>query len=176
MTYTVRLMDMRLMPKIWILWGYSTVPSGVIPDEVDELPFNHQPHHDVQSMFWLLFTVLLRAQPSQDNIEKTVPPCLSQVWKTLVHHQINDRVYNPRGTILAAIDIDVIREALHPNLISLAPFVFKLLEPVRPEYALLEPRPSEADLHQAFWRLLLQQIVDMGDKDICLAVLVVPTH
>ena len=91
------------------------------------------------------------------------------MWNTLSRHQINDNVKDTRTGLLDS-DLDDIRENLHLNLVSLAPFVFKLLEQVHPEYAFLEPPPFTAHLHETFWRLLLQQIVDMTDDDISLDI------
>ena len=53
--------------------------------------------------------------------------------------------------------------ALHPKLSSLSGMMTKLSYQVAPEYGRLETQPPQEHLHEAFRRILLEQILSMND-------------
>ncbi|CAL1717120.1 unnamed protein product [Somion occarium] len=132
----------------------------------EDIPFIHRPDHDVESVFWLLSAVFILAKPLGKSDEPT--PLFVQAWKRIQDHSIAATDYDDDRTALLDNDISRWKKVLHPDLASLAPLMFNLGDHVRPEYALLDPRPHPDHLHEAFRRLILEHIISMGDTDIAL--------
>ncbi|KAI0076428.1 hypothetical protein K474DRAFT_1644918 [Panus rudis PR-1116 ss-1] len=128
--------------------------------EEDALTFHHRPDHDVESIFWVLFVSLILSFPAgTDDASPNSSFCY--VWGVFRNHTIS----KDGDTRLAPLLYSVaeFKEALHPRLASLAPLLRKLAGQVIPEYAYLSPPPPEDHLHEAFRRIILEQIVGMDD-------------
>ena len=126
--------------------------------------FLHRADHDVESIYWVLVTTLLRAQPqevSKDvNLEKYF-----DTWLWFSQHVIRKGDQkDPRSDALN-YDIGDWAAALDPKLSSLAFMLSAMGEQIRPEYGLLKP-PKVDHLHEAMRRLLLEQIIAMKTKPI----------
>lgn len=129
---------------------------------------NHQPRHDVESMFWSLYITSIRLVPKCDEPD-VLRDQFKKVWKILQGHQINDPDHlqsDSRDGIFTRL-ADDIKQTLHPGLRSspLSKLIAALGEQIRPEYELIrEELPYEDHLHEVMRRLLLECIVEMEDK------------
>ncbi|KAK0218083.1 hypothetical protein IW262DRAFT_1298627 [Armillaria fumosa] len=116
--------------------------------------FYHQPRHDVESVGWCIIAFLLRAQPKElGSIEDSLKE-LHNAWELL------------SGSARLALFTwpqQQWERALHPKLEFLGDFLLRLGEQMEPEYGFLDPPPPEDHLHEAFQRLLLNQIHNMTE-------------
>jgi hypothetical protein len=122
--------------------------------------FLHLPRHDVESAFWTLFSSLLRAYPSAGDSEKTTDKGFQAALEALELHIIDKSRYDYRVNLLNLTALQF-REALHPELATLAPMLVSMCDQIRPEYSYLSPAPPKEHLHEAMRRILLRQIVSM---------------
>ena len=127
--------------------------------------FVHRPRHDIESVFWTLLSSILRVFPKDTHPEANTPGELSAALKLLDTHVIHSHEPDIRVSLLTWTET-AFETAFHPKLASLAPMFAAMCAQVRPEYAYLSPSPRKDHLHEAMRRLLLQQIVDMGDDAI----------
>ena len=139
----------------------DTAHGRTVPETFSEMEFGHRPDHDVESIYWVLLATLLRAEPR----DPLPDPNLTTYWKLynifLTHTIRKGDPWDTRSSLFGLED-ETIRLALDPRLSSLAPMLTEMARQVRPEYAYLQP--SQEHLHEAFRRLLLRQIVEMGDE------------
>ncbi len=56
--------------------------------------------------------------------------------------------------------------ALDPKLAFLGQMLVRMAAQIRPEYGYLSPPPPKDHLHESMRRLLLEQILEMGDSDV----------
>ncbi|KAK7690220.1 hypothetical protein QCA50_006872 [Cerrena zonata] len=134
-------------------------PSKDIP-----LLFSHRPDHDIESLFWVLVEVVISALPL-DAVDKH-PPFFVQTWNVMEQHTIiYDQPSDSRSYILNLVE-DGWEETLHPKLSPIVEMMMMLTSQVRPEYGLLDPPPKKDHLHEAFRRILLEQILAMEDDPI----------
>ena len=145
----------------------DTAHGRTVPETFSEMEFGHRPDHDVESIYWVLLATLLRAEPR----DPLPDPNLTTYWKLynifLTHTIERGAPWDSRSLLLGLTD-NTIRLALDPRLSSLAPMLTEMAQQVRPEYAYLQP--SQEHLHEAMRRLLLRQIVEMGEDAIPLKV------
>ena len=127
--------------------------------------FFHQPRHDIESVFWTLLSSILRVFPTGADLEKDTLGEFSAALEALDSHHIDSSLLDSRIGLLDWTEADF-EAALHPKLALLAPMLYAMSGQIRPEYAHLSPSPRKEHLHEAMRRLLLQQIVDMGDDAI----------
>jgi len=124
--------------------------------------FLHRPDHDIESVFWTLLSSVLRVYPSDGPLETNTSPRFQAAIKNLDSHVIDCTEDDSRLTFTSWEEEDF-HAALHPRLTTLAPMLQQMALQIQPEYAYLLPSPRMEHLHEAMRRLLLQQIVDMGD-------------
>ena len=145
----------------------DTAHGRTVPETFSEMEFGHRPDHDVESIYWVLLATLLRAEPR----DPLPDPNLTTYWKLynifLTHTIERGAPWDSRSLLLGLTD-NTIRLALDPRLSSLAPMLTEMARQVRPEYAYLQP--AQEHLHEAMRRLLLRQIVEMGEDAIPLKV------
>ncbi|KAL4245119.1 hypothetical protein ABKN59_009861 [Abortiporus biennis] len=148
----------------------GTYHGGVLPDDpqphspANDKTFYHQPRHDVESVYWLLLATFLRVRPSREiSDDKDAYLKFNKYCQRLM-----DRGKGGEDTAKYFMHLSTtnFEEMLHPSLRPLARMLNDLTAQVSPEYAYLTPSPPEDHLHEAFRRILLQQIVDMQGKDI----------
>ncbi|KAK0455450.1 uncharacterized protein EV420DRAFT_1481307 [Desarmillaria tabescens] len=125
-------------------------------DETTKALFYHQPRHDVESVGWCIIAFCLRSQPEDRQGVEDSTEELKRVWLLLS---------GPEREIVLRMTRQDWERALHPSLKFLSVFLVKLCMQMGPEYGLLEPPPAEDHLHEAFQRLLLNQISEM-EKDV----------
>ncbi|KAL4250857.1 hypothetical protein ABKN59_008698 [Abortiporus biennis] len=146
----------------------TTFHRGTFTDgaDLDDYPFIQRLDHDAESVYWLLLSSLLRAQPQNSTDDPEALRRLDAEWIKFSNHQIKNTINDTRSSILSNTEQTFAR-ILHPSLKSLAPLLVSLTEQVRPEYAYLKPAPFEDHLHEALCRILLQFIIDL-EQDILL--------
>ena len=135
-------------PKMYHGSGYTCIPD-------DTPTFTHRPDHDMESLFWVLVVVLILAKPLGEPDEIT--PAFSSTWAYFDNHTISKDPHDPRNDIFGQPE-KAWRELLHPKLSCLAGMLCKLAKQVQPEYGLLDTPPKPDHLHEAFRRILLEQI------------------
>ncbi|KAI0796233.1 hypothetical protein C8Q75DRAFT_367824 [Abortiporus biennis] len=144
--------------------GQGTVHGRIPPENPQggRIPTVHRMDHDAESIFWLLLTTLLRAQPSSipDDFQKLLQ--LNATWRMFDEHEIitSPPISESRQGIFG-YSIDMFEDVLHPGLKCLAPMLFEMMVQVEPEYGFLDTPPREEHLHEALRRILLKYIVSM---------------
>ncbi|KAI0079460.1 hypothetical protein K474DRAFT_621412 [Panus rudis PR-1116 ss-1] len=141
------------------------LPTGATPGSPQPpTPFYHRMDHDAESLFWILFHALLRAQPSGVPMEDH-NSILSGAWAIFSQHAIlaDGKVKDTRTYFLSLSELEC-QEHLHPKLAHVAPFLAKMIEQVNPEYGYLDPPPCQEHLHEAMRRLLLDVIVEITEN------------
>ena len=126
------------------------------------LPFSHSPDHDVESIFWVLLYALMLALPrSSCDIPSEL---FYEGINTIKNHTINQgRVVDVRDWFFQLEEAEW-KELFHDKLSCCAGMMMALAEQVYPEYGLLDPPPKKDHLHEAFRRILLNQILTMQDE------------
>ncbi len=118
--------------------------------------FYHQPRHDVESVGWCIIVFCLRSQPEPEDEEvEDLLEDLHKAWALLSQP-------GSRGVVLGMTPQEWER-ALHPRLKFLGAFLFLLCKQLSPEYGFLQPPSPEDHLHEAFQRLILNQIDGMPE-------------
>ncbi|KAJ3481256.1 hypothetical protein NLI96_g7780 [Meripilus lineatus] len=144
--------------------GSKPFVRTLIPPIESELPpFIHKPHHDAESLYWVLLDVLLHVQP----LERTDGADLRSFWdvRALTHQHGSLGMSQKDFFLIHSLPdyLHYIEDALDPKLASLAPLLGDLAAQVYPEYDLFDPPPPPEHLHEAMRRLLLQFIYSMED-------------
>lgn len=122
--------------------------------------FLHRPDHDVESIFWVLLTTLLHAQP-KERTPDVDPSHYMRACRVLDDHVIKENAIIDGRSGLLHFDPEDFEEALDPKLKSLAPMLHLMARQISPEYGYLQPPPARDHLHEAMRRLLLEQILKM---------------
>lgn len=130
------------------------------PDLTSRL-WTHRPDHDMESMFWILVYSVILAKPLGASDEPS--QAFADAWDTFKNHTIvNDRDNDRRSSFLTGFEEFWMR-TLHSKLSPIAEMMVLLAHQVRPEYGYLDPPPKSDHLHEAFRRILLEQILSMED-------------
>ncbi|KAI0780118.1 hypothetical protein C8Q74DRAFT_1330518, partial [Fomes fomentarius] len=127
--------------------------------------FRHRPEHDVESVFWTLFTALLRAQPKGIPLEQWAPDAVDNVWNILCHHTIPENGSATEAENRHGIFGWSLREwqsVFSPIMDDIAILMYRIAEQIACEYALWDGQDAmHVDhLHEAVQRLILQYLVD----------------
>ena len=145
--------------------GLSPKEQGTkyTPAELVE-KYYHRGDHDVESIFWSMVCVLLRAKPVTYQAEKYATGLYSEVWKELLSHEIHEQ---PRdGNLQLHRDgrdsiLDQAEEywigLFPPEMREVAILLYDMSQHVRSEYGLWEwedGQYDEAHLHEALQRLI----------------------
>ena len=141
----------------------SNKVHGRQPPEPSEtpLPFSHRPDHDIESIFWVLVFTLMLALP-KGPYEKPSPRFYKGVKKIREHTIDRDEDVDLRDWFFR-LEPTEWPGLFHSKLSPIVGMVEALSLQVYPEYGLLNPPPEEEHLHEAFRRILLNQILSMED-------------
>ncbi|KAI0657468.1 hypothetical protein C8Q70DRAFT_268210 [Cubamyces menziesii] len=143
-------------------------------DELDEiayrLPFRHRWEHDAESVFWAMYSILLRVRPQNGKETPSTRASAKYVWGILQRHRIPGSgrrgVYDERELILERSKKNFVSSFL-PAMVDVAHLLQSIAVQVNPSYALMDPLPPFEDhLHEAMQRLILQYLVDHEDEPI----------
>ncbi|KAI9070268.1 hypothetical protein FKP32DRAFT_1586278 [Trametes sanguinea] len=155
----------------------ATVHGGVPPQEdreviearAENMPFYHRWEYDAESVFWTMYSALLRVVPQATPKETEVTQqLLNTTWKMLYEHKILDQPLqqDSREGLLAARLSEMTRTFL-PEMKDVAKLLYDISMHVFPIFAVMTPPPPHDDhVHEAMQRLILQYLVDHLDKPI----------
>lgn len=105
-------------------------------DDVVEPAFFHRPDHDVESVFWVLLTTLLHAQPQEVTPDVDLSPYM-RACRKLDDHIIEENADADARDKLLDTNAKAFEKMLDPKLKSLAPMLHRMARQIRPEYAYL---------------------------------------
>ncbi len=152
----------------------ETFHGGQLPKDPYEIKcpaFRHRPEHDVESVFWALFTALLRAQPKGAPLEQWASSAVDNAWNILRQHTIPENTEaaeaENRHRILQWIPREW-QSLFSPVMRDIAVLMHKITQQVACEYALWDGQNAMHidHLHEAVQRLILQYLVDHRDQPI----------
>lgn len=140
---------------------------GPVLDEkatlLEQQPPQHQPRHDVESVFWVLVCCLVRALPDGDDDNPTQhSDC---IFNDMLYHEIPPSPSNARDVALKWTEKEW-KEALHPKLQGLATMLVRMCELLCINWRARSTPSNRFMLHQGFKRLLFMQIREIGEEGI----------
>ena len=134
------------------------------------MPFYHRWEYDAESIFWTMYSALLRVTPVgfTEQPQDVSAVDLGFAWSTLRNHIITKE---PRKadtrTPLLSNDSTVVLTALPPCMVPIGELLLRIIDHVLPSYPLMDILPPHDDhLHEAMERLILQYLVDNRDTPI----------
>lgn len=122
----------------------------------------HEPRHDVESVFWVLVCSLVRALP--DGANDDPHDYAHRIFNDMLDHKIHS-TSNTRDSALAWSQEEW-EWSLHPKLKSLALMIVRMCGLLCINWSVRSRPSNRLLLHQGFKRLLLMQIVEIGENDI----------
>jgi hypothetical protein len=121
----------------------------------------HQPCHDVESYFWIVFIFILQAIP--EDVMRMDDTLVAYQWQMqILQAGAAGRWGGSLRTGFLTAQADYYRNLLHPGLAKFAPLIAELAHQIRPEWQFLRPPPPADHLHEAFRRILLKWIVNLN--------------
>ena len=122
----------------------------------------HEPRHDIESVFWVMVCSLVRALPvgADDNPTERS----NYIFNNILYHEIPFSMSNRRDEALKWTREEW-EEALHPRLRMLAPMIVRMCELLCINWRGLSTPSNRVLLHQAFKRLLLMEIRAFGENN-----------
>ena len=127
-----------------------------------QLAVQHEPHHDVESVFWVLVGCLVRALPDGDDDKPT--DTSNCIFNDMLYHEMPASRSNKRDEALSWTQTEW-RKALHPELRMLAPMIARMCQLLCINWRNRSTPSNRFLLHQGFKRLLFMQIREI-EKDI----------
>ena len=126
-----------------------------------KFPFVHKPHHDVESLCWVLIYMLFHVQP----LERTERVNLPAFWtvRDFFHEHTEPGPIGDTRSHFVFLSIGDITNCLDPKLASVTQLIRNILQYIEPEYELLDPPLPPEYLHEVIRRLLLEAIYKMKD-------------
>ena len=127
----------------------------------EESDVEHSPHHDMESVIWILFDSLTRAMP-KDAKEMALTGRAISVIRNFDNHVI-DAASDTRHPILR-FDEENWKEVLHPSLSFLAKSLANLTLFVRTDWSFWKDELPRDFMHEALKRILLRKIDRLGSS------------
>ena len=133
--------------------------------------FYHRWRYDAESVFWTLYSVLLRVLPLNAVDTAKTASRLKKNWTDFKSHTIPDvddtEGYNDNRMRLFTGGKLVFKSAFLPKMQDVADLLYEMAKHVLPLYALMsKPPPHEDHLHEALQRLILEYLVAHEDDPI----------
>jgi len=109
----------------------------------------HQPRHDAESYFWMIFFFILQAIPAEDSDKPDRN--LATFRNAMYDLQVGAATHMVGGRMRSAFftDEEKYRLCLHPGLVLFAPLIAELGEQVRIEWEFLSKQPPSDHVHEA---------------------------
>ncbi|KAI0356869.1 hypothetical protein OH77DRAFT_1588755 [Trametes cingulata] len=154
----------------------GTIHGGCPPkcsrDELEKrsktATFYHRWEYDAESIFWTMYSVLLRVLPKGYQEDPARKRLMETAWAVLRDHTIPvDRASGDnRIQALEGLQEDFI--GAFPDVMGpVADLLYDIRKHVVPAYPLMDPPPPHDDhLHEAMQRLILQYLFDHRDDPI----------
>ncbi|KAI0324375.1 hypothetical protein GY45DRAFT_1331625 [Cubamyces sp. BRFM 1775] len=132
-------------------------------------PFYHRWEYDAESIFWTMYSALLRVVPQGFQETLTSEKSLEKDWEKFRLHTIPDELNNCEDSRTYLIDrnLFVFKRAFPDVMEPVAKLLLQIVSHVRPSYALMDDLPIYEDhLHEAMQRLILQYLFNNADNPI----------
>ncbi|KAH9903417.1 hypothetical protein C8Q73DRAFT_662189 [Cubamyces lactineus] len=126
-----------------------------------EQPFYHRCEYDAESIFWTMYSALLRVVPKGFQETPTSKKSLENDWERFRMHTIPVEQNNCEDSRSDLIDrnLFVFKRAFPDVMEPVAKLLLQIVSHVRPSYALMDHPPIYEDhLHEAMQRLILQYL------------------
>ncbi|KAI0827443.1 hypothetical protein BC628DRAFT_1418535 [Trametes gibbosa] len=159
---------------------------GAVPEEIangpdvwesaarcERIPYEHRLEHDAESVYWTLYSVLLRVTPQEHRDQR---PSLThnafwRYWSILCAHEFLYRGSQecenlPQDTRVPLLDCtpDAFCAPFPQVMADVARLLFDLAQHVRVSYAAMVTPPPHGDhLHEAMQRLILKYLLSHED-------------
>ncbi|KAI0772797.1 hypothetical protein BD413DRAFT_612288 [Trametes elegans] len=132
------------------------------------VPFYHRWEYDAESVFWTLYSVLIRVIPQGATFSDDAQKALWTHWTKLATHTISDSEMDNRQPLLED-DVESFLPVFDPAMHDVAALLLSMARQVTPSYALMSTLPPHDDhLHEALQRLILNYLVEHLDHPILL--------
>ncbi|KAI0356959.1 Aldo/keto reductase [Trametes cingulata] len=140
------------------------------------LRFHHRWEHDVESVYWTMYSALLRVRPRGYVDDERTKDSLHRYWRMLRSHEFlegscQDCENLPQDTRTPLLDCDhdAFLKPFPPIMRDVARLLFDIAQHVRISYAAMSVLPKYEDhLHEAVQRLILEYLVRHNDDPIWL--------
>ncbi|KAI0372547.1 hypothetical protein BV20DRAFT_939687 [Pilatotrama ljubarskyi] len=143
-------------------------PRSELEERAMTTTFYHRWEYDAESIFWTMYSVLLRVLPKGYQEDPARKRQLEKAWTVLREHTIPmDRSSGDnRVQVMAGLRAEFL--GAFPDLMGpVAHLLDDIREHVTPAYPLMDPPPPHDDhLHEAMQRLILQYLFDHRDDPI----------
>ena len=127
--------------------------------------FVHRPDHDMESIFWVLLSVLLTVEPKEPSKDSNLDVQYNAMARAYFdEHTIQKGALSDSRDPLLEWDTSYLEYVLDPRFHTFAPMLHEMGRQVIPEYAYLDKEPPKDHLHEAMRRILLRYISEMKDK------------
>ncbi|KAI0325362.1 hypothetical protein GY45DRAFT_1330384 [Cubamyces sp. BRFM 1775] len=142
-----------------------------LENKAQDMTFYHRLEYDAESIFWTMYSALLRVTPINFNEtpKDTTASKLNNIWKVLQNHVIpkEPEEVDSRTTLL--FSSRALLGAFPPMMQPVGHLLLRIIRHVLPSYPLMDKLPPYDDhLHEAMERLILQYLVDNRDTPIIL--------
>ncbi|KAH9903438.1 hypothetical protein C8Q73DRAFT_751369 [Cubamyces lactineus] len=160
-------------PKGFIFHG--GVPRPECSEDIEEiaqsLPFYHRWEYDAESIFWTMYSVLLRVRPLDGQEADGSDTSLEAAWGLLKAHTIPEgkktKAYADQRDLILQYKKQDFRAAFMPIMEDVANLLLDIKRQVTSTWAVMDPPPPFDDhLHEAIQRLILQYLVRHADDPI----------
>ncbi|KAH9903433.1 hypothetical protein C8Q73DRAFT_832215 [Cubamyces lactineus] len=133
------------------------------------MPFYHRWEYDAESLFWTMYSALLRVTPVgfTEKPKDGSAASLTYAWEIFRKHAIpkEPKDADTRTTLLS--DGRGLMAALPPCMAPVGELLLRIIYHILPSYPLMDVLPPHDDhLHEAIERLILQYLVDNRDTPI----------
>ncbi|KAI0328209.1 hypothetical protein GY45DRAFT_1436346 [Cubamyces sp. BRFM 1775] len=135
------------------------------------MPFYHRCEYDAESVFWTMYSVLLRVLPLNSQETIATGTALRTAWGILESHTIpkGEEVasYADRRSLILNYSESSFLAAFLPVMQDVGRMLFNVKEHVVPTWAIMDPPPPFEDhLHEAIQRHILSYLVEHEDNPI----------
>ncbi|KAH9903432.1 hypothetical protein C8Q73DRAFT_786011 [Cubamyces lactineus] len=143
--------------------------SEVVLEKAEEMTFYHRWEYDAESVFWTMYSALIRVTPVNFEETETTLKNLSHAWKIFRDHSIPSDPTTAPDTrdSLISLTRNKFRLAFPPVMELVADLLLELSWHVSASYAMMEKLPPYDDhLHEAMQRLIVRYLVKNQDNPV----------
>ncbi|KAJ8483022.1 hypothetical protein ONZ51_g4988 [Trametes cubensis] len=135
------------------------------------LPFYHRWEYDAESVFWVMYSILLRVRPLNSEETNVSATSLQTAYGFLEAHKIpeDEEVvsYADRRALILDYSESSFISAFLPVMQDVGRMLLDIREHIIPTWAVMDPPPPFDDhLHEAIQRCILKYLVEHEDEPI----------
>ncbi|KAI0658698.1 hypothetical protein C8Q70DRAFT_993700 [Cubamyces menziesii] len=135
------------------------------------LPFYHRWEYDAESVFWAMYSILLRVRPLNSEETNVSATSLQTAYGFLEAHKIPEdeevASYADRRTLIFDYSESSFLSAFLPTMQDVGRMLLDIREHIIPTWAVMDPPPPFDDhLHEAIQRCILKYLVEHEDEPI----------